>query len=194
MLLHTLIKTNNTHNSSVRSVEELTLGASAFQIFHGCNSTLSNSCDKSKFLKFRQSLFLAKTSKTPKTRRPGVSLQFDLLWPARLQNTRPLALNLKMLPPQSHSQSIIYSQSVEMHTLFLFSASNILSRNRLIWNRSRTRVHLKRLAPQFHFQFIIYSQSIQIHTSFNPVFQCFKYFVAQSPYLTLYTKRDEYKN
>ena len=31
---------------------------------------------------------------------------------ARLQNTRPLTLNLKSLIPQSHSQSIIYSQSV----------------------------------------------------------------------------------
>ena len=29
---------------------------------------------------------------------------------ARLQNTRPLTSNFKMLPPRSHSQSIIYSQ------------------------------------------------------------------------------------
>ena len=49
-LLYTLIKTNSTHNSSIRSDEGLTLETSAFQIFHGGNSTFMNSFDKTKFL------------------------------------------------------------------------------------------------------------------------------------------------
>ena len=44
-LLHTLIKTNNTHNSSIRSDEGLTLETLAFQIFHGGNLALINSFD-----------------------------------------------------------------------------------------------------------------------------------------------------
>ena len=47
-LLHTLIKTNKTYNSSIRSDEGLTLKMSAFQIFHGGNSTFINSFDKTK--------------------------------------------------------------------------------------------------------------------------------------------------
>ena len=43
-------KTNNTHNFSVRSDEGLTLVTSAFQIFHGGNSTFVISFDKTKFL------------------------------------------------------------------------------------------------------------------------------------------------
>ena len=39
-LLHTRIKTNNTHNSSIPSDEGLTLEAWAFQIVHGGNSAL----------------------------------------------------------------------------------------------------------------------------------------------------------
>ena len=42
-LIHTLIKTNNTHNSSIRSDEGLTLETSAFQIFRGGNPTIINS-------------------------------------------------------------------------------------------------------------------------------------------------------
>ena len=38
-LFHTRIKSNNTHNSSIRSDEGLTLETSAFQIVHGGNST-----------------------------------------------------------------------------------------------------------------------------------------------------------
>ena len=44
-LLHTLKKTNNTHNSSIRSDEGLTLETLAFQIFHGGNLALINSFD-----------------------------------------------------------------------------------------------------------------------------------------------------
>ena len=51
-LLHTLIKTNNTHDSSIRSDEGLTLETSSFQIFHRGNSTFINSFDKSKFSSF----------------------------------------------------------------------------------------------------------------------------------------------
>ena len=40
-LFHTLVKTNNTHNSSIRSDKGLTLETSAFQFFHGGNSILS---------------------------------------------------------------------------------------------------------------------------------------------------------
>ena len=46
--LHTPMKTLNTHNSSVRSDKGLTLETSAFQIFHGGNSTFLNSFDKTK--------------------------------------------------------------------------------------------------------------------------------------------------
>ena len=49
-LLHTLIKTNNIHNSSIRSDEGLTLEMSALLIFHGGNSTFINTLDKTKFL------------------------------------------------------------------------------------------------------------------------------------------------
>ena len=49
-LLYTLIYTTTTHNSSIRSDEGLTLETSAFQIFHGGNSTFINSFDKTKFL------------------------------------------------------------------------------------------------------------------------------------------------
>ena len=42
-LLHTFIKTNMTHNSSVRSDEELMLETPAFQIFHDGISTFVNS-------------------------------------------------------------------------------------------------------------------------------------------------------
>ena len=48
-LLHTRIKTNNTHNSSIRSDEGLTLETSAFQIVHGGSSTFINTFDKTKF-------------------------------------------------------------------------------------------------------------------------------------------------
>ena len=48
-LFHTRIKTNITHNSSIRSDEGLTLETSAFQIVHGGNSTLTNTFDKTKF-------------------------------------------------------------------------------------------------------------------------------------------------
>ena len=48
-LLHTQ-KTDNTHNSSIRSNEGLTLEKSAFQIFHGGRSTFINSFDETKFL------------------------------------------------------------------------------------------------------------------------------------------------
>ena len=51
-LRHTLIKTNNTHNSSIRSDEGLTLETSAFQIAHGGNSTFINTFDKTKFCCF----------------------------------------------------------------------------------------------------------------------------------------------
>ena len=37
-------------------------------------------------------------------------IMWSLPMSARLQNTRPLTSNFKMLPPRSHSQSIIYSQ------------------------------------------------------------------------------------
>ena len=47
-LLHTLIKTNSTQNSSIRSDEGLTLETSAFQIVHGGNSTLIDTFDKTK--------------------------------------------------------------------------------------------------------------------------------------------------
>ena len=40
-LFHILVKTNNTHNSSIRSEKGLTLETSAFQIFNGGNSILS---------------------------------------------------------------------------------------------------------------------------------------------------------
>ena len=43
-------KTNNTHIFSLRSDEGLTLVTSAFQIFHGGNSTFINSLDETKFL------------------------------------------------------------------------------------------------------------------------------------------------
>ena len=49
-LLHTLIKTNNTLNSSIRSDEGLTLETSAFQIVHGGYSTFINTFDKTKLL------------------------------------------------------------------------------------------------------------------------------------------------
>ena len=49
-LLLTLLKTNSTHNSSIRSDEGLTLEMSALQMFHGGNSTVINSFDKTKFL------------------------------------------------------------------------------------------------------------------------------------------------
>ena len=42
------MKTLNTHNSSVRSDKGLTLETSAFQIFHGSNSTFTNSFDKTR--------------------------------------------------------------------------------------------------------------------------------------------------
>ena len=48
-LLHTRIKANNTHNSSIRSDEGLTLETSAFQIDHGGNSTFINTFDETKF-------------------------------------------------------------------------------------------------------------------------------------------------
>ena len=48
-LLHTLEKANNTHNSSIHSVEGLTLEGSAFQIVHGGNSTFVNKLDQTKF-------------------------------------------------------------------------------------------------------------------------------------------------
>ena len=54
-LLHIRIKTNNTHNSSIRSGEGLTLETSAFQIVHGGNSTLINMFDKTNFSCFTQS-------------------------------------------------------------------------------------------------------------------------------------------
>ena len=38
------------HNSTIRSDEGLTLETSAFEIFHGGNSTFINSFDKTKFL------------------------------------------------------------------------------------------------------------------------------------------------
>ena len=44
-----LPKTNNTHNSSIRSDQGLTLETSAFQIVHGGNSTFINTFDKTKF-------------------------------------------------------------------------------------------------------------------------------------------------
>ena len=44
-LLQTLIKSNNTHNSSIRPDKGLTLETSAFQIFHGGNLTFINSFD-----------------------------------------------------------------------------------------------------------------------------------------------------
>ena len=44
-LFHTRIKTNNTHNSSIRSDEGLTLETSAFQIVHGGNSTFIKTFD-----------------------------------------------------------------------------------------------------------------------------------------------------
>ena len=47
-LLHTRMKTNNTHNSSIRSDEGLKLETSAFQIVHGGNSTFINRLDKTK--------------------------------------------------------------------------------------------------------------------------------------------------
>ena len=49
-LLHTLMKTNNAHNSFVRYDERLILETSAFQIFQGGNLTFINSFDKTKFL------------------------------------------------------------------------------------------------------------------------------------------------
>ena len=49
-LIHALIKTSNTHNSSIRSDEGLTLETSAFQIFRGGSSTFINSFDKTQFL------------------------------------------------------------------------------------------------------------------------------------------------
>ena len=45
-----LVKANNTHNSSIRSDEGLTLETSAFQIFHGSNSTFINSFGKPFFV------------------------------------------------------------------------------------------------------------------------------------------------
>ena len=42
--------TTTTHNSSIRPDEGLTLEISAFQIFHGGNSTFINSFDKTNFL------------------------------------------------------------------------------------------------------------------------------------------------
>ena len=42
--------TTTTHNSSIRPDEGLTLETSAFQIFHGGNSTFINSFDKTNFL------------------------------------------------------------------------------------------------------------------------------------------------
>ena len=48
-LLHALLKTNNIHNSCIRSNEGLTLEMSAFQIFDGSNPTFINSFDKTKF-------------------------------------------------------------------------------------------------------------------------------------------------
>ena len=60
----------------------------------------------------------------------------NMLRTARLQNTCPLTLNLESLrmPPQSHSQSIIYmcySASTSMDTSFI-QPSFMLSRNRLM--------------------------------------------------------------
>ena len=55
-LLHPRTKTNNTHNSSIRSDEGLTLETSAFQIVHGGNSTFINTFDKAKFSCFTLSL------------------------------------------------------------------------------------------------------------------------------------------
>ena len=49
MLLHTRIKTNNTHNSSIRSDEGLRLETSPFQILHVGNLTFINTFDKTKF-------------------------------------------------------------------------------------------------------------------------------------------------
>ena len=49
-LLHILIKTNNTHDCSIRSDDGLKLETSAFQIFHHGNSTFINSFDETKFL------------------------------------------------------------------------------------------------------------------------------------------------
>ena len=49
-LIHALIKTNNTHNSSIRSDEGLTLDTSAFQIFRGGSSTFINSFDETQCL------------------------------------------------------------------------------------------------------------------------------------------------
>ena len=51
-LLHTLIKTNNTHNSSIRSDDGITLEKSTFQIFLGGNSTFIKSFDKTKAYMF----------------------------------------------------------------------------------------------------------------------------------------------
>ena len=48
-LFHTLIKTNNTHNYSIRSDEGLTLEKLAFQIVYGGNSTFINTFDETKF-------------------------------------------------------------------------------------------------------------------------------------------------
>ena len=50
-LLHALIKTNNTHNSSILlfSDEGLTLETSALHIFQGGNWAFTNSFDKTKF-------------------------------------------------------------------------------------------------------------------------------------------------
>jgi len=48
-LLYTFIKTNNIHNSSIRSDEGLTLETSALQLFHGGNSTFINSFEKPNF-------------------------------------------------------------------------------------------------------------------------------------------------
>ena len=44
-LFQTRIKTKNTHNSTIRSDEALTLETSAFQIFHGGNLTFINTFD-----------------------------------------------------------------------------------------------------------------------------------------------------
>ena len=48
-LLYSLIKTNNTHNSSIRCDKGLTLGMSAFQIFQFGNSTFINLLIKPNF-------------------------------------------------------------------------------------------------------------------------------------------------
>ena len=47
-LLHTGIKNDNTHSSSIRSDEGIAIEMSAFQIVHGDNSTFINTFDKTK--------------------------------------------------------------------------------------------------------------------------------------------------